>query len=108
MVAALALGLLLITPSTGASAGGSASASRGATVGIAGFAFHPPTLRVARGSRVTFANSSRVTHTATRGGAFDTGLIKPGKSVTVRFERKGGFRYHCTIHPQMLGRIIVS
>jgi plastocyanin len=100
--------LLLGIYSTGASAGGTATASRAATVSIANFAFHPPTLTVAKGSQVTFSNSSKVTHTATRGGAFDTGFIKPGKSVTVRFKQTGTFAYHCTIHPEMHGRIVVN
>lgn len=106
---ALVFGLLLIgIHSTGATAGGTATASKGATVGINHFAFHPPTLTIAKGSQVTFANSSNVTHTATRGGAFDTGFIKPGKSVAVRFKQKGTFAYHCEIHPEMRGKIIVN
>jgi plastocyanin len=107
--AALVFGLLLVgIHNTGASAGETATASKAATVDIANFAFHPPTLTVAKGSQVTFSNSSKVTHTATRGGAFDTGLIKPGKSVTVRFKQKGAFAYHCKIHPQMHGKIVVD
>jgi plastocyanin len=100
--------LLFGIHSTGASAGGTAAASKVATVGIANFAFHPPTLTIAKGGQVTFSNSSKVTHTATRGGTFDTGRIKPGKSVTVRFKRKGTFPYHCTIHPSMRGKIVVD
>jgi plastocyanin len=106
---ALAFALLLIgIHGASAAGGGAASASRAVTVGIANFAFHPPTLRIAKGSQVTFSNSSKVTHTATRGGAFDTGPIKPGRSVTVRFKQKGSFRYHCTIHPGMRGKIVVG
>jgi plastocyanin len=102
-------GLLLAgIHSPGAAAGDSATASRTATVRIVNFAFGPATLRVAKGSEVAFSNSSRTVHTATRGGAFDTGRIKPGKSVTVRFRQKGTFAYHCEIHPQMRGTIVVD
>ncbi|MGN6254744.1 MAG: plastocyanin/azurin family copper-binding protein [Solirubrobacterales bacterium] len=88
---------------------GSASGASGATrVDIAHFAFHPPTLRVKRGARVAFVNSSRVAHTATRAGSFNTGHIKPGTSVVVRFEHKGTFAYHCSIHPFMKGTIVVE
>ena len=104
-----ALALALAAPWGGtASAGAPARASRSASVNIANFAFHPPTLRVAKGTTVTFANSSKVTHTATRGGSFDTGFIKPGKSVMVRFAQKGTFAYHCEIHPLMHGKIVVE
>jgi plastocyanin len=107
--ATVILALLLIgMRSAGAAVGATATASRGASVDINHFAFHPPTLTIAKGSQVTFSNSSKVTHTATRGGAFDTGLIKPGKSVSVRFTQKGTFAYHCEIHPLMHGRIVVQ
>src|SRR5277367_5003547 len=89
-----------------ASAGGTAEASRASTVEINHFAFHPPTLTIAKGSEVTFSNTSRVAHTATRAGSFNTGHIKPGTSITVRFNQKGTFAYHCTIHPLMHGKIV--
>lgn len=82
-----------------------AGASR--TVGIDHFEFTPHTLRVGKGTRVVFSNSSGTTHTATDQGAFNTGRIKPGHAVSVRFSRKGTFAYHCTIHPFMHGKIVV-
>jgi plastocyanin len=91
-----------------ASAGPTARASRSATVTINHFAFHPPTLTIAKGGTVTFSNTSKVTHTATRNGSFNTGFIKPGTSVSVRFKQKGTFAYHCEIHPRMHGKIIVN
>jgi plastocyanin len=101
--------LVLAGPGGGrASAGVTAQASRTATVGIDGFAFHPPALTIAKGTKVAFSNSSGVAHTATRAGSFDTGRIKPGKSALVSFGRKGTFAYHCTIHPFMKGKIVVK
>jgi plastocyanin len=91
-----------------ASAGETASASKTKTVEIVSFAFKPPTLTIGKGSSVTFSNTSSVTHTATRKGDFNTGPIKPGKSATVRFARKGTFAYHCKIHPSMRGKIVVN
>jgi len=91
-----------------ASAGTAAQASRARTVTIDHFAFHPPTLTVGVGSKVVFSNTSGVTHTATRAGSFNTGHIRPGRSVAVRFSRKGTFAYHCAIHPFMHGKIVVQ
>lgn len=91
-----------------ASAEGGATASRAARVTIAGFSYKPATLRVAKGTRVSFANDSNTAHTATRAGSFTTGRIKPGRSVAIRFARKGTFAYHCTIHPFMHGKIVVD
>lgn len=91
-----------------AAAGETATASRGPTVSIVDFAFRPGTLTVAKGSTVTFSNTSDMTHTATREGGFDTGLIKPGRSASVHFGHRGTFRFHCLIHPSMHGKIVVD
>jgi plastocyanin len=99
---------LLASQVATASQPGPAEASRAARVGISHFEFHPGRLEVARGSRVVFSNSSGTAHTATDRGVFNTGHIKPGHSVTVRFEHKGTFSYHCLIHPFMHGKIVVG
>ena len=87
---------------------GAATASGAKTVDIRDFAFHPGTLKVKRGAHVAFTNSSEVTHTATKGGSFDTKRIAPGKSVTVTFSQRGTFAYHCKIHPFMKGKVVVE
>ena len=94
--------------SPAAAQSGPAQASGTRTVDISHFEFHPPTLNVAKGTRVVFSNSSGTAHTATDKGAFDSGRIKPGASVAVRFEQKGTFRYHCKIHPFMKGKVVVG
>lgn len=89
-------------------AGATATASKTKRVAIKGFAFRPKTLRVPRGTKVVFKNSDRARHNATRRGSFRTGNLKKGQSATVRFKRKGTFRYICTIHPSMKGKIVVK
>jgi plastocyanin len=109
-VAFLIFALALIGLRGEAASAGSAPTARAsgaASVDIDHFAFHPPTLKVAAGTKVTFTNSSKVTHTATS-GSFDTGHIAPGESASVRFSQKGTFVYHCTIHPFMHGKIVVK
>jgi plastocyanin len=104
---AFALALIGLRGQT-AAADATARASAAPKVVIDHFAFHPPTLRIAKGSKVVFANTSGVTHTATRDGSFDSGRIKPGESVAIRFKQKGTFAYHCRIHPFMHGKIVVE
>ncbi|HEU5062526.1 MAG TPA: cupredoxin domain-containing protein [Solirubrobacterales bacterium] len=99
--------LALLVPRSGNAAGTGATASAAKTVAIKGFAFKPATLKVSRGTRVTFANSSDVPHTAT-GGGFDTKRIAPGASATVKFGKRGSFAYHCKIHPFMKGKVVVE
>lgn len=91
-----------------ATAGPTAQASRAKVVDINHFAFHPPSLTVRVGTKVDFSNSSGVTHTATRAGAFNTGHIKPGTTIGIRFNQKGTFAYHCSIHHFMHGTIVVQ
>lgn len=74
---------------------------------ISGFAFHPGTLHVKRGTKVVFANGDSTAHTATRPGSFDTGHIHPGHAAAVRLRRPGVYAFHCTIHPFMHGKIVV-
>jgi len=105
--ACLALAIALLVGQA-APAAAPAQASRAKTVDISHFEFHPHALEVGKGTRVVFSNSSGTTHTATDSGVFDTGHIKPGHSVAVRFERKGTFSYHCKIHPFMHGKIVVG
>src|SRR5215207_2954732 len=102
----LALCLLLLPG--GGSAGANATASASKQVSIANFAFKPGTLKVKRGANVAFANTSNTTHTATKGGAFDTKRIAPGKSKTVQLNQRGTFAYHCKIHPFMKGKVVVE
>lgn len=105
--AAMALALLGLRSEL-AAAGPTAQASATKTVEIDHFAFHPPTLTIAVGTKVSFTNSSKVTHTATRSGAFSTGRIAPGTTIPIRFNQRGSFAYHCSIHPFMHGKIVVQ
>jgi len=107
MALALALFLLLL-PRGGSAAGPTATASAAKSVSIVNFAFKPGTLKVNRGTSVAFVNTSNTEHTATKGGAFDTKRIKPGKKVLVQFGKRGTFAYHCKIHPFMKGKVVVE
>ncbi len=104
----VALLVLAVAAGAPAAAEDPASTSQAQTVEIVNFAFRPATVEIGKGQRVVFANTASVAHTATRGGAFDTKRIKPGRSVGVRFKQKGTFRYHCKIHPEMRGKVVVG
>jgi plastocyanin len=108
IVASLVLAVALSATQAAPAAAPAAQASGTKTVNINHFEFNPHTLNVAKGTKVVFSNSSGTAHTATDAGVFDTGHIKPGHSVAVRFERKGTFSYHCTIHTFMHGKIVVG
>jgi plastocyanin len=107
-LAALAL-LLLLTVGAGspASAAPTATASGSSTVTMKDLKFKPGTIHISPGDRVVWTNLDHVKHTATS-ARFDTGKIKPGTAVAVKFSSKGTYPYHCTIHEDMHGKIVVG
>ncbi len=104
----MGVAVLAVASLRGGSASGATGTASGAkSVDINHFAFHPPTLRVKKGAKVAFSNTSDVTHTASS-GSFDTNRIKPGTAKVVQFDQQGTFAYHCKIHPFMKGKIVVE
>ena len=60
-------------------------------------------------STVRFVNNDTVPHTATAdNGAFDTKELPPGYSMDVFLEGEGTVPYHCELHPEMKGTIVVG
>jgi plastocyanin len=94
---------------------GSGGDTETVTVEIANFAFAPAELRISAGTEVVFTNGDTAPHTATAGTddepmpeRFDTGLLQPGESFTVRFDEPGTYAYFCERHPPMTGVIVVG
>ncbi|HZA82658.1 MAG TPA: cupredoxin domain-containing protein [Actinomycetes bacterium] len=84
-----------------------AAAAGGTTVTMAGVAFAPAALTVARGTTVTFDNDDTAPHTVTaRLVAVDSGVLDPGR--TFRLTVVDGFDYRCSIHPSMTAKIVVT
>jgi plastocyanin len=97
------------TPSAaeGAQPAEGAPAAGGGTVKMAGLAFAPETLTVARGATVVFDNDDTAPHTVTASsGGVDSGVVDPGRQF--RLTATEGFDYLCTIHPSMTAKIVVT
>jgi plastocyanin len=87
---------------------GAVALARDHGVNIVGLAFAPSSLTVDNGDTVTWSNGDTVSHTVTAdNGTFDTGTIAAGATASVTFSVPGTFAYHCTIHPSMVGTVIV-
>jgi nitrite reductase (NO-forming) len=102
-----------------------ADASRG-VVGMSNMGFLPQTLVINAGEKVTWTNSSQVTHNVVDdpGRAvfpvdvklpsgvrpFGSGMLQPGQAYTRTFEVPGIYHYVCTLHETsgMKGVIIVK
>ncbi len=78
------------------------------TVEIRNNAFNPAQLNVAPGTTVTFVNNDNVPHTATSDNKLFDLEIPPGSSYPVVLEGEGTVPYHCELHPDMQGSIVVG
>jgi plastocyanin len=80
-----------------------------AVVKIDDFEYKPRTLRIAKGTRVTWKNVDTANHTVTFAkGPGDLGNIGERRSRSATFTRAGTFTYVCEYHPSMHGKVIVS
>jgi len=77
--------------------------------------YSPNTVRIKAGETLTFDNVDGNFHTVTSGsqrtgpdGTFDSGLLSAGEKFTLTLDKPGTYQYYCTIHPNMVGTIIVS
>ncbi|MCL5407224.1 MAG: cupredoxin family copper-binding protein [Patescibacteria group bacterium] len=77
------------------------------TISIKNFSFNPSELTVTKGTEVTFINNDSTTHTVTFAD-FKSSDLKPGDNFKHTFDTTGTFDFHCSIHPQMKGKIIVQ
>jgi plastocyanin len=79
------------------------------TISVVDFAFNPKGVSVAQGTTVNWQNTGTRAHTATQDAAFfNTGNIAAGTTSAGKvLTAAGGYPYHCTIHPSMVGSVKV-
>ena len=92
---------------------GSATSTAAADVAVTinGFAFMPASITVPVGTRVVWTNQqAQVPHTVTSdtAGVFDSGTLQTGMTFAFTFNQAGTFAYHCNIHPNMHGTVVVT
>jgi plastocyanin len=101
LAAILALGALAVTPA--------AVDAADQSVGIVDVAFEPSEVEITVGDVVTWTNTASRTHTVTADdGTFDSGELGAGDPFANVFETAGSYAYHCTIHPEMTGVVVVA
>lgn len=91
-------------------AGPSASAATGKSVVVRNIKFNPGSLTIARGSTVTWRFDDETTkHNVISRGAkrFKNSPVKGSGTYSVRFTRRGIYRYVCSLHIGMKGVITV-
>jgi plastocyanin len=91
----------------------SASASKAIhtqQIEIRNFAFAPATLTVQAGTRVVWTNQDEEPHVITSAGSLFASSkgLDTSDSYAVTFSKPGTYAYYCSIHPMMVGTIIVQ
>ena len=80
-----------------------------AQVVIKDFMFMPATLTVKAGTTVTWANKDEEPHTVfSDSGLFRSGAIDTGEVFSFKFDKPGTYHFLCTIHPRMVGTVVVE
>src|SRR5919112_3321925 len=79
--------------------------------------FYDPTpVNVAVGTNVTWTNNDATLHTvysgspqdaANSGTLFKSDFMSKGKTFSHTFDTAGTFDYYCTLHPFMIGQVVV-
>lgn len=99
--------IVLVSGCTGPKQQSTTNGVSGTTVDIKGFAFEPNTITVKSGTTVIWTNGDSTPHTIT-GSNFDSGSISQGSTFSQTFKEAGTFDYHCAIHSNMQGKVIVT
>lgn len=81
---------------------------RSGDIEMGDFFYAPAAITISEGGIVRWVNTGAALHTVTAAdGSFDSGFRATGESYTRQFDEAGTFDIFCTIHPQMVGTVVV-
>jgi plastocyanin len=73
------------------------------------FMFNPTPLTVKAGSTVTWTNMDDEPHTVVSdAGVFKSGGMDTNESFSFKFDKPGTYHFTCSIHPRMVGTVVVQ
>jgi plastocyanin len=103
----LALAAVVILHPTRAKSENTQTASM--EVRVDNFTFGPDTLTVPANSTVTWVNKDDVPHViASNDGLFKSKALDTDDKYSYTFTKAGTYAYYCSIHPKMVGKIVVQ
>ena len=86
-----------------------AETSDAAKIIVKDFMFNPTPLTVKAGSTVTWTNMDDEPHTVVSDtGVFKSGGMDTNESFSYKFDKPGTYHFTCSIHPRMVGTIVVQ
>jgi plastocyanin len=100
--------LLLFAASSSVTANDQPSGAN-AEVKIDNFVFGPETITVPVGATVTWTNKDDIPHTSvSTEGVFKSKVLDTDEKFSYTFNKAGTYSYYCTIHPKMIGKVVVQ
>ena len=107
MAAVLAIaGVLMLHPTQARSEDAKASALE---VKVDNFTFAPEALTVPLNSTVTWVNEDDIPHViASNDGLFKSKALDTDQKYSYTFSKAGTYSYYCSIHPKMVGKVVVQ
>jgi plastocyanin len=101
---------MLLGPVVGAMlAFGAVAAQDANVVTIDNFTFGPKELTIAVGTTIKFVNHDDIPHTVVdKKLSFRSKALDTDDAYSYTFATAGSFDYFCSLHPQMVGKIIVK
>jgi plastocyanin len=86
-----------------------AVAASPSAITIDNFNFSPAAITVAAGTTVTWTNNDDIPHTVRAvDGSFHSKAMDSGDNYNFTFAKPGVYSYFCSIHPKMVGKVIVK
>ena len=77
-------------------------------VRVDNFTFAPDTLAVPVNSTVTWVNKDDIPHViASRDGVFKSKALDTEQKYSYTFTKAGTYPYYCSMHPKMVGKVLV-
>jgi plastocyanin len=79
------------------------------SIEVKDFMFTPTTLTVNAGAEVSWVNKDDEPHSVVSDtGLFRSGALDTDESFSFKFDKPGTYHFTCSIHPRMVGTIIVK
>jgi plastocyanin len=76
---------------------------------VKNFMFQPMSRTIKAGSTVTWTNMDEEPHTVvSSSGLFRSGALDTKDSFSFKFDKAGTYGFVCSIHPQMVGTVVVQ
>jgi plastocyanin len=82
----------------------------GIEVKIDNFTFAPASVKVAAGTTITWTNKDDVPHTVVSDDktTFKSKALDTDEQFSYTFNKPGKYSYFCSVHPKMMGEVIVQ